>query len=116
MAIERRRYADQERVGLVQALEVAGRLEGAGADQGRQFPLVLVLDVAAAGGQGLDLGLVDVKAEHPKATVRESHAERQPDIAEADHPHPIITPFEALDLQVRRRSRGARGPLFRLLH
>ena len=84
VAGQRRRDADEDRVGLVQ-LHVAGR-EHAALEHGAQPRVGDVLDVRAALAQGRDLARVDVEPDHVAVGLREGDREREADVAETDDP------------------------------
>src|SRR6185503_2443864 len=83
---ERRRHADDERVGLGQARYVVRRLEPAAARRGDRV-VRNMQEIALAGVQRHRLGLVDVEADDGEARLREAQRERQPDVAQTDHPY-----------------------------
>ena len=83
-ARQRRRDADDHRVAGLELGVVARRLELA-AERSQRL-VGDVLDVAAAGGERLDLARVGVEADHLVTHLGESDREGQADVAEADNP------------------------------
>ena len=85
---ERRRHAEEHRVGLAQAVEVGGGGEAAGGHRPRHPGAVEVAEVALAAPQPLDLGRVGVEAEHREAGLGEPQGEGEADVAQPHHPDP----------------------------
>ena len=57
---------------------------------------VQMLDVVAAGAEGLDLGRIDVETEDREALFGEGQGQRQPDVPEADDAHERGPPLDPL--------------------
>jgi hypothetical protein len=83
---ERRRHADDERVGARGERVVRGGLEAALERLGDAFGGHRA-DVAAALAERLDLRRVDVEADRAEAGLGEAAHERQAHVAQADHAH-----------------------------
>ena len=78
MLAQRGRHADQDGVGLGQPGEVGRGLEPAAVAQGRDALRGDVADVALAGLEAVDLGLVDVEPEDREALPANSSTSGRP--------------------------------------
>ena len=108
VARQRRRDADEDRLGLVQLDEARGEraaLEHRAEALGRD-----VLDVRAALAQRGDLRLVDVDADHVDAGLGEADRQRQPDVAHAHDADAHGRETVAAAATGRRNSARQRGP------
>jgi hypothetical protein len=104
VGVQRGRHADDQGVRLAGAGEVAGGLEAAFAGAGDVGGLDVV-DIAFPAVQALDLGAVDVDAEHAEARLGIAQGQGQADIAEADdadHGAALVQPLGQLLLQICR--------------
>jgi hypothetical protein len=90
VAGQRRRHADQDRVGPLEA-GVPGRRLDQLAETG-ELVRVDILDVGVPGLDRVDLPRVDVDGDDFGAGPRERDREWQPDVAESDNAHPHRSP------------------------
>ncbi len=86
MGVERRRHADEQRVRLVEPLEIGCRMEASGVHRGADVGVRNVPQIALAAREAFGLFFIHIETEHAQAGLRGGKADRQPDIAEANDP------------------------------
>ena len=79
-----RRHADQDGIGLIQTVEIGGRLEASLFQDLRHLLGRDVLDVALAPVEMRDVGCIDVETQHLEPRLGGCQRQRQAHVTEAD--------------------------------
>ncbi len=106
---QRRRHANEDRVGLVQPGEIGGRLETLRFARPLHARPVDVADVALASIEGRDLLPVDVEAEDAESLVDEGQREREADVALPDDADVNLVSVDATEEGVAQGGEGLEG-------
>ena len=105
---QRRRHADQDDVGFGQTGKIGRGVEAAAVAEGDDVGVGNVPDIRAPGLELRDLIGVKVEADHRNAAPPPGPHQRQPDIAQPDHPQRRragLQPGQAIFNQRYRRRR-----------
>jgi hypothetical protein len=93
---QRRRHADADGVQVPDHGEVGGGRQAPGLEQIGHLGRRHVRDVRPPGLQRGDFPGVEVDAGHAKPRAPEFHHQRQPDVSQADHPHPRLAGLDTI--------------------
>ena len=84
LAGQRRRHAQQDRIGLAEPGHLAGRGESFRLPQCGNALAADVTDVGLPGIEPRHLDRIEIEAEHPEATLGDRSRQRQSDVTQAD--------------------------------